>query len=337
MSLSLRRRAFTLIELLVVLAIIFILVALLAAGLGKARESAKSKASRALIGRVQMALENYFSEFRDYPPDGYDQERPAPPTVNSDGIEVGVPLATGTPRRMKGTALLMYYLCRPLIKITYMGPPPLPGETLDPRNVVNTAVGPFLTLNGSNYSRGRPDDDTTKETFDPGFVWTGPAGSKSVQFWDTRGMRLCEIIDGYGRPLCYDKVKTATATYFQPDRFHKGSSGSMTAGKGAGAHPDTDYLQNEMPVFDDDENVCPTGDVTHGAPADLGGNRYLWHQDPRFVSGPTSARAADGCNPQSAASGTASSHAPKNIGGYDLWSFGKSYTNTNDDITSWGE
>lgn len=333
---SFRRRAFTLIELLVVLAIIFILVALLAAGLGKARESAKSKASRALVGRLQVALENYHSEFRDYPPDGYDMEGTVAPTA--DGIPVGVPLSSGPPRKMKGTALLMYYLCRPLIKLTYMGAPPLPGEVRDERNVVSTSVGPFLTLNGSNYSRGRPDDDVTQETFDPGFVWTGPAGSRATQFWDTRKMRVCEIIDGYGRPLCYDKVKTATLKYFQPDRFHNGVQGSVPSGKGTGAHSDVEYMSNEMPVFDDDESACPTGDVTHGAPASLAaGQRYLWHQDPRFIVGPTSVRAADGCNPSNKPLGTASSHAPKNVGGYDLWSFGKSFTNTNDDITSWGE
>lgn len=335
---SLRQRGFTLIELLVVVAIIFILVALLAAGLGKARESAKSKASRALIGRLQVALENYHSEFRDYPPDGYDQEKPVGPgvtAVNNQGVEVGVPV-NGTPRRLKGTAALMYYLCRPLIKITYMGAPPLPGETIDPRNVVSTAVGPFLTLNGSNYSRGRPDQDSTAETFDPGFVWTGAAGSKAIAFWDTRGMRLCEIIDGYGRPLCYDKVKTAGAPYFQADRFHKGETGgSSTGGKGTSAHSDVDYLQNEMPTFDDDELACPTGDPTHGAPSTMAAaDRYLYHQDPRFIRGQA---AADGCNPSDKAVGTATTHAPKNVGGYDLWSFGKSYTNTNDDITSWGE
>jgi prepilin-type N-terminal cleavage/methylation domain-containing protein len=335
---SLRQRGFTLIELLVVVAIIFILVALLAAGLGKARESAKSKASRALIGRLQVALENYHSEFRDYPPDGYDQESPAPPApvVNNQGVPVGVSVGGSGARRLKGTALLMYYLCRPLIKITYMGAPPLPGETIDPRNVVSTAVGPFLTLNGSNYSRGRPDQDSTAETFDPGFVWTGPAGSKAADFWDTRGMSLCEIIDGYGRPLCYDKVKTNTAKFFQPDRFHYGVTGSsVVAGKGTGAHPDTPYMQNEMPTFDDDELACPTGDITHGAPTSVSaGNRYLYHQDPRFIP---AQRAADGCNPSDKAVGSVSTHAPKNVGGYDLWSFGKSFTNTNDDITSWGE
>jgi len=231
----------------------------------------------------------------------------------------------------------MYYLCRPLIKLTYMGAPPLPGEIPDPRNIVSTSVGPFLTLNGSNYSRGRPSDDNTEETFDPGFVWTGNASSRAANFWDTRGMKLCEIIDGYGRPLCYDKVKTNTPKYFQPDRFHKAVTGSSTtSGSGTYAHSDVEYMESEMPVFDDDENACPTGDVSHGAPATLAGSqRYLFHQDPRFIA---TARAADGCNPQSASSGgTVSTHAPKNVGGYDLWSPGKSFTNTNDDITSWGE
>lgn len=313
-----QRRGFTLIELLVVLAIILILVGLLAAGLSSAKTKAKEKSTRAMIGRIQTALESYFSEFRDYPPDGYDVEIAG---TNAQGVPVGTP-----PRNMKGTAALMYYLCRPLVKVTYMG---APNEPPDARNWRYTPVGPFLTMTGTgNYSRGRDDDPSG--VFDPAFVWTG--GPKSTEFWDTRQMRLCEITDGYYRPLCYDKVKTNQAKYFQPNRFHY-IGASAPANQGYKVHPDLDYMQGQMPVFDEDELICPNDDPTHNTTA-AASDRYTWHVDPRFKPGQA---APDGCCPNSLSQGTNTTHGPRNVGGYDLWSFGKSYTNPRDDITSWGE
>lgn len=319
-----RRSGFTLIELLVVLAIILTLVGLLAAGLGTAREKAKSKATRALIGQIQTALENYFSEFRDYPPDGYDIEVAG---TNNQGVPVGHP-----PRRLRGTAALMYYLCRPLVKVTYMGPP---NETLDKRNWRYTPVGPFLTMTGTgNYSRGRADDP--QGAFDPAFVWADPSGGgggKAQEFWVTREMFKTEITDGYYRPLCYDKVKTDQSKYFQPNRFHNINASGTGGSVGYNVHPDTEYLQNEMPVLDDDEFICPNDDPNHMATS-AAADRYKWHVDPRFKPGQA---APDGCSPNSLTQGTSNSHAPRNVGGYDLWSYGRSYTNPRDDITSWGE
>ncbi|MCO5171927.1 MAG: type II secretion system GspH family protein [Planctomycetes bacterium] len=317
-----RARGFTLIEVLCVIAIIGILVALLAAGLNSAKTKAKDKATRALIGKVKTALENYFSEFRDYPPDGYDAEDGLN-FVEGQGVAVGYP-----PRHMKGSALLMYYLCRPLVKVTNMGPPPLPNETPDPRNMVFTPVGPFLLMSGaSNYTRPRIGSGANDRPFDPGFVWTG--GANANQFWDPPGNgRLCELIDGYYRPLCYDKVKTAGSKYFQPDRFH--NWGASAAGKGMRVHPDQDYLLNEMPIIDSEESICPTDE--HNRPLPLS-NPHQFHCDPRFRPG----FSPDGCSPLSLSAGSNTSHAPRNVGGYDLWSFGQSYTNPRDDITSWGE
>ncbi len=316
------RRGFTLIELLVVMAIILTLVGLLAAGLSTAKTKAKEKSTRALIGRLQTALESYFSEFRDYPPDGYDNEVAG---TNTDGTPVG----SNPTRNLKGTAALMYYLCRPLVKVTYMGAPPLAGEVPDARNFRFTPVGPFLTMTGTgNYTRGRDDDP--QGPFDPGFVWSGTG--KANEFWTTRQMTRCEITDSYYRPLCYDKVKTNQVKYFQPNRFHY-IGASAPANYGSKVHPDQEYLTNEMPVFDEDELICPTDDPTHNTTA-APNDRYAWHVDPRMKPGQ---RAPDGCCPNSLQQGTTTSHAPRNVGGYDLWSFGRSYTNSSDDITSWGE
>ena len=322
-----RRSGFTLIEILVVMAIVITLVALLASGLGTAREKAKNKSSKALIGRVKSALENYFSEFRDYPPDGYDGEpgwtyTGAPPNVT--GINVGVP-----PRSMRGTAALMYFLCRPLIKISYMGP-----DKTDPRNEVRSPVGPFLQLDGACYSRGRGDEGSSDDLsrFDPSFVWTG--GPRATQFWDSpNNYKTVEIIDAYFRPLCYDKVKANTAVYFQPDRFHSPSGASTTGAKGSGAHPDQEYLQT-ISTLDDEELICPKiNGEDHDAfvRAMNEGARYTYAIDPRFLPGKA---ASDGCCPGQGAA-TNLTHGPRNVGGYDLWSYGRSYTNPRDDITSW--
>jgi prepilin-type N-terminal cleavage/methylation domain-containing protein len=323
MATRVRRAGFTLIEVLVVMAIILTLVALLAAGLNSAKKSAKQKATRALIGRIQSALENYFSDFRDYPPDGYDGT-PLPPAAG-----VGVGYGVTPTRQMKGTALLMYYLCRPLVKLTYMGDPTDPSG-IDIRNYTYTPVGPYLKLGPENFSRGRGDGGT--DLFNPGFVWAG--GPAATAFWDAPGnMRLCEIIDAYYRPLCYDKVKTAAVANFQPNRFHSPTGGSATAGYGYLAHPDQDFLMNEASYLDDEELICPTKDPNHECPNGAA-DRYKWSIDPRFKPG---IAAPDGCCPNSLTSATASTHAPRNIGGYDLWSTGQSYTNPRDDITSWGE
>jgi len=67
-SRRLRNIGFTLIEMLIVVAIIVILVALLMPVLGAVRESAKKKATRALIDGIAAGMERYYTEFDEYPP-----------------------------------------------------------------------------------------------------------------------------------------------------------------------------------------------------------------------------------------------------------------------------
>lgn len=65
-----RRRGFTLIELLVVIAIIAILIALLLPAVQQAREAARRSACKNNLKQVALALHNYESSFRIFPP-GY--------------------------------------------------------------------------------------------------------------------------------------------------------------------------------------------------------------------------------------------------------------------------
>lgn len=317
-----RTRGLTLIEVLVVVGIIMILASLTLVGMGTATRKAKQKASKALVGRVQTALESYFAEFRDYPPDGYDLETGM--AVDTNGVSVGSPA-----RKVKGTASLIYFLCRPLVKISFMGDP------ADPRSVVKRPSGPFLTLEASNLSR--PEHGGRE--FDPNFPWSANA------FWGAPpsgdGMSKCEIIDAYLHPLTYDKVKTydpaaAPAVrdkYFQAQRFHfYGTVPALTPG--GHPHPDQPFLTS-MPTTDDDEKLgTPDWPDYTGA---LSAAATSTHGDPRFAKWYTGNRYSTGApaNPNVANTPPGGTHCPRNVGGFDLWSSGQSWTNTRDDITSW--
>lgn len=62
-----RRSAFTLVELLMVVGIIAILVSITIPIVGKVRRSAQEAATRALIGQIESAAQQYFNDFSAYP------------------------------------------------------------------------------------------------------------------------------------------------------------------------------------------------------------------------------------------------------------------------------
>lgn len=317
-----RRGAFTLIEVLIAVGIITLLTTLMVMGMMGSARKAKIAGTTGLILKVKTAMQMYFAEFRDYPPDGYDDEPPIPGgsawVYNAQGVVVGTP-----GRGVKGTASLIYFLCRPLTKVTVVGADPT-----DPRNRQTKVVGPFLNLE---------EGDFTQPGFNPNHPWSDNA------YWNGQGYIKTEIKDKFFRPLVYDKVKTGSPVYFQPGRFHVhgGGSGTLPRGVGRYVHPDQNFMDNVMTVLPHEEKAC--GDETHDPGIEGMSHAQLLdiHTDPRFVPN-SPARAPDGC-PSGGGSflsgfptGTTTTHEPKSQGGgYDLWSYGPSYINCKDDITSW--
>jgi prepilin-type N-terminal cleavage/methylation domain-containing protein len=327
----LTRRAFTLIEVLVSITIVVILTSLLIMGLGGTKAKAMHKASLATVNKVMVALGNYQAAFRDFPPDGYDLGENGTGTgwdVNTQGVLVGY---GADQRRVRGTAALIYFLCRPVVRVTRQSADP--GDT----SATFTRVGPFLELESGDFSMEKVLVGGQEINFDPNYPWT------SDEFWDTQGGIRCEIIDAFGRPLCYDKVKTDETSndpstgkfqFFNPGLFQDPGAGG-TSTTGIYAHPDADrYIMGGlMPINEDEE-------------PDLGlSEDELLRQrcDPRYANTAKFQTLTDGLEagtpPGIGTDGTkggAGTHAPKNVPGYDLWSAGRSWVDPRDDITSWG-
>ena len=65
---GLRRAGFTLIELLVVIAIIAFLMSLVGVVAMKAREKSRISRAKSLVKRIQVSMDGYRANFREYPP-----------------------------------------------------------------------------------------------------------------------------------------------------------------------------------------------------------------------------------------------------------------------------
>lgn len=87
-----RREGFTLVELIIVILILAILMGLVVYAVGAITSRAKHNKTTSLIQALENAMQAYYSDFRAYPPDGYDFD------VKVDGI------------KLKGTASLVYHL-----------------------------------------------------------------------------------------------------------------------------------------------------------------------------------------------------------------------------------
>jgi type II secretory pathway pseudopilin PulG len=325
------RRRFTMIEVLVAMTIVLILTTLLAMGLGGSKDKATHKASIALVNKIKVALESYFAEFRDYPPDGYDVGENGW-SVTSAGVEVGFAPA----RRVRGTASLIYFLCRPVIKVTRMSSDP--GDT----GATFKKVGPFLELDNRDFSNTEITVGGELRRFQPNFPWA------NAEFWDkAQGQGInCEIVDAYGRPLCYDKVRTAETVddkgngkfkYYHASLFQDpAGGGTAVPPTGLDAHPDNArYITGGIMPVDEDEE--PPGFANTGASMNTILNSRC---DPRFATqaarDAVTAMMLNESAAPSVSAATTTTHKAHSTPGYDLWSAGKSWVDPRDDITSWG-
>lgn len=310
-------RGFTLIELLVAIAIISILATLLSVGLIPLKKKAYKARTVALIDRLRIALSTYFQEFKDYPPDGYDYEpgsrtsagatggwlcdqNPPSQGVYLGGKSIG---ATSGGAYYKGSACLVYFLCHPITKIYYVG---ADNGDSDARQLRNKTLPALLSdLPREAFSVAQWDS-----TFEIG-IHPGTAAYKA-------GWEVCELLDSWGRPIHYDKVRDGgSGAYFTGKLFANGNHRA--------SHPDQTFYPIVMAsLSDSDEKLCPEQDPAHDG--------FAGTTTPDLNGDPRVAKETDGCFKNSSTFAT----APRNRNSYDLWSHGPSWTNVREAITNWG-
>jgi prepilin-type N-terminal cleavage/methylation domain-containing protein len=280
------RSAFTLIELLTAVAIIVILTSFLVPQVSVLRRKSYIQNSRAFIKSIETALKLYFDQFRDYPPDAFDEGADNGYVYKDSTIELGSNWADKGKKAFKNTGCLVYFLCLPVKKISIVGST-VPGET-SIRDLRISTVGPFLTeIRATNFSVSE---------FTLNKLKNDPAGNNINQV---------EMVDAWGRPLEYDKI-TSTNGYFSSTRF---SAAPFT---NLGSHwPDNAGVTGVEDVTVEESN-CGVAEALDSV------------FDPRRKLDEVS-----GCIDRTAAA------APKNAGGFDLWSHGQLWTDPTDDLGTW--
>lgn len=322
-----RKRGFTLIELLVVMAIVITLSSFLIAALWPQKDKALRSKTAALITAVGSALDQYYAEFHDFPPDGYDHEPGWVKNGNYPGSGPGIYLGGGPSGNKRylyyGSGCLIYFLCYPIANVTVVG---ADQGSFDPRNLrispCNKGSAFLTTLRKEDVTTWYRDPDNFEFSVTPGLSTYG--GSIGAQEW-AKG----EIVDAYGYPIHYDKVGDVTDVgptgHFQVGLF----SGTGKNFPFTQIHSDDGYMNSQVagrvnPPDDGELHCCPDNNPSH-TPGGTGGCK---HADPR------GAAEADGCyidNP-TLATGAAK---PRNPGGYDLWAHGKYFANGITAITNW--
>jgi prepilin-type N-terminal cleavage/methylation domain-containing protein len=139
------KRGFTLVELIIVIGIIALLAASLIVAVSGFSGHAREEATKGLLDRIRLAMDEYKKDFGDYPPDGFDKEE----YDNNDSI-------------MYGSQTLVYYLAwrtgeKGAVKIELKKRERRPGDDED-RMVPAHGNKPYLVLDDSELGPGfHPD------------------------------------------------------------------------------------------------------------------------------------------------------------------------------------
>ena len=217
----------------------------------------RRKATEAQLAISATLSTSTFTEFRDYPPDGYDRDPlwgAATATCNATGPSgITLPTASG-PALYSGSGCLVYFLCYP---------------------ITNAAGGASGSRTVGPYLRTLRDESFSATFWDKSFsLAIAPSNPSYKPAWSA-----CEILDADGLPIHYDRVKPRTdpgfATFFDANRF--------AGANGIAAHSDQTYLQQFAGVEAENDVCSALGDGSHvGASAPR-------HSDPRAKP------VADGC------------------------------------------
>ncbi len=221
-----RAGGFTLIEMLSVIAILTILMALAIYGIGRYRQRAYVEGTRGLLDTIESALKSYYAEFREYPPDGFDPQKPVTRPAGAGGGQV----------RIRGSQCLIWFLAHAVLKEEEIG-----------QEVRRRSVGPFLELKENQIS-GSGDlearlADPNAEIVD---AWGNPIHYDNVEL-DLQTRRAA--VQDQSGPEVHTMTGFVAKIMHGPDprRGAGGASGSGIETRNAGAYD----LWSHGPVVED--------------------------------------------------------------------------------------
>lgn len=193
-----KERSFTLVELLAVIFIIGILAGLLLPAIGRVRRDAQIKAQQVEIRAIEVALESFYSDFLQYPPDPNDNatldsftvDNPDDPTQTDDDIDDTVTLDNAS-------EVFYYYLCRRWKKtgggvVCQIALDIDEDGNIDPKEY----PGPGVDTDD--------DDSINEDNIDvPGGNGSPYLIPKKDRIGDSDGDGLLELLDIWGQPYLY--------------------------------------------------------------------------------------------------------------------------------------